>query len=143
MSASSPSTVSEQLRLPTPSGDDLAIARTLLTAITRRDELALLRLFAPDVWFRALVVREVLERHDALGAVAIYHGWFGRAEAFDVLGTSLAPAVSRSHLSYRVRLRPDWAPDVWHVIEQSGYVRVRDGRIARLDLVCTGFVPES
>jgi flavin-dependent dehydrogenase len=39
--------------------------------------------------------------------------------------------------------RPTWAPDVWHVIEQSGYARIADGRVRRLDLVCTGFVPEA
>jgi hypothetical protein len=138
MTATLPTTIAA----PTPTVDDLEVTRALLAAILHRDEAALLGLFAPDVWFRALVVRDLIEHHDALGAVATYHGWFGQAAAFEVLHASYAPAVSRHHLCYRVRLRPAWAPDVWHVIEQSGYVRIRDGRVSRLDLVCTGFVPE-
>jgi hypothetical protein len=45
----------------------------------------------------------------------------------------------------RCRLTPGgrgWVLWLWHVIEQTGYVRVQHGRIRRLDLVCTGFVPE-
>jgi hypothetical protein len=42
---------------------------------------------------------------------------------------------------YRVAERPAWVPEQWHVIAQTGYLRVRDGRISRLDLVCTGYHP--
>jgi hypothetical protein len=30
----------------------------------------------PDVWFRALVVRESIEHHDAVATVAAFRGWF-------------------------------------------------------------------
>jgi hypothetical protein len=124
-----------------PVADAATVARRLLEAIVHRDEPALFELLAPDVWLRAMLVREVIEHHDAVTAVARFHGWFGTAAACEVLDAATSPAFSREHLRYRFRLRPAWAPDVWHVIEQSGYARVRDGRVARLDLVCTGFVP--
>ena len=38
-------------------------------------------------------------------------------------------------------VRPDWEPDVWHVVEQSAYCRVADDHVTRLDLLCTGFFP--
>jgi hypothetical protein len=117
------------------------VARPFLDAVLARDERAMLDLLAPDVWFRAMLVRETVEHHDAVAAVAMFRGWFAHAAELRVLRRSTYPVTTRDHLSYRVLLRPAWAPDVWHVIEQSGYLRVQDGRVRRLDLVCTGFVP--
>ena len=118
------------------------LARSFLHAVLARDDPALRRLLADDVWVRAMLVREIIERHDADGAVELFRGWFGRAHELQVLHASTHPAATREAVAYRLRLRPDWAPDVWHVIEQSGYARFHHGRIRRLDLVCTGFVPE-
>jgi hypothetical protein len=127
---------------PTIPADEVVVRR-LLAAIVDRDEATLFELFAPDLWFRALLVHELVEHHDAVAALAMFRGWFGRGIPVEVLHTATYPVASRQYLSYRFRLQPEWAPDVWHVIEQSGYVRVREGRIARLDLVCTGFFPEA
>ena len=127
---------------PTLTADEVVVRR-LLAAIVDRDEATLFELFAPDLWFRALLIHELVEHHHAVAAVAMFRGWFGRGIPVEVLHTATYPVASRQYLSYRFRLRPEWAPDVWHVIEQSGYVRVRDGRVARLDLVCTGFFPEA
>jgi hypothetical protein len=122
--------------------DPEAVVRGFLAAVLARDEPRLFAHLRPDVWFRALLVRDVVEHHDAVSTTAVFRGWFVEAPDVEVLEVATAPALSRVHLRYRVRLRPAWAPDVWHVIEQSGYARVRDGAIARLDLTCTGFVPE-
>jgi hypothetical protein len=119
------------------------VAGALLRAIVERDEPALRELFAPDVWFRALAVHELLERHDVPSTLAILDGWFASAAEVQVLSAATAPAGCRELLRYRLRLRPLWSPDVWHVIEQTGYARVADGRVRRLDLLCTGFVPET
>jgi hypothetical protein len=115
------------------------LARGFLHAVLTRDDPALRRLLADDVWVRAMLVREIIERHDA---VELFRGWFGGAHELQVLHASTHPAATREAVAYRLRLRPAWAPDVWHVIEQSGYARFDAGRIRRLDLVCTGFVPE-
>lgn len=123
--------------------DPGTVTRQLLDAITRRDEPTLLALFAPDVWLRVMLVREVVEEHEAVSALARFHGWFGTAAACEVVRAVTHPAASRHFLSYRFVLRPPWAPEVWHTIEQSGYARVRDGRVSRLDLVCTGYVPST
>ena len=114
----------------------------LLTAIAGRDPAALAAVLAPDVWCRALVVREMIEVHTAQATVALFDGWFNHARDLEVLRLAAYPVASREHVSYRFRLRPDWAPQTWHVIEQSGYVRVHEGRVRRLDLTCTGFIPE-
>jgi hypothetical protein len=121
--------------------DDAVIADRFLEALVQRDEASLLALLDPDVWLRAMLVREVVEERDAVATLARFHGWFGSAVACEVLHAATTPIASRHHVTYRFLLRPAWAPDVWHLIEQSGYLRVRDGRISRLDLVCTGFHP--
>jgi hypothetical protein len=119
------------------------VAGQLLDAIVTRDDDRLRGLFSTDVWLRALIVRGTVEAHDVETAVATFRSWFGGAVHVQVLHTATYPIGGRDYLTYRLRLRPEWAPEVWHVIEQSGYARIQDGRVRRLDLVCTGFVPES
>jgi hypothetical protein len=119
-----------------------ALARTFLQAVVTCDEVALRRLLDDDVWLRAMLVRETVERHDAEQAVELFRHWFGTAHEVEVLHASTRPAATREAVTYRLRLRPHWDPGVWHVIEQTGYLRVQDGRIRRIDLVCTGFVPQ-
>jgi hypothetical protein len=121
--------------------DEAVLVDRFLRAVIQGDEATLFTLLDPDVWLRAMLVREVIEERDAVATIARLHGWFGSAVAREVLHAATSPVASRHHLSYRFLLRPVWAPDVWHLIEQSGYARVRDGRISRLDLVCTGFHP--
>lgn len=128
---------------PYPSHDDPeAVVRRFIAAVLARDEGRLFSHLQANVWFRALVVREVIEHHDAVSTAAAFRRWFVDAEEVESLEVVTSAALSRVHLRYRVRLRPAWEPEVWHVIEQCGYARVRDGAIARLDLTCTGFVPE-
>jgi hypothetical protein len=126
----------------TATATSTAPARAFLLAVVTGDEPALRRLLDEDVWLRAMLVREVVERHDADEAVALFRGWFGTAHEVQVLHASTHLAATREAVTYGLRLRPVWAPDVWHVIEQTGYIRIHDGRIRRIDLVCTGFVPE-
>jgi hypothetical protein len=122
--------------------DDLAVADRLVDAVTTADTDTLRRLLADDVWFRALLVREVVECHQVDETISWLHGWYGTAAARELLHRETTPVATRIRVAWQVRLRPAWAPDVWHVIEQSGYARIADGRVRRLDLGCTGFVPE-
>ncbi len=121
---------------------DTEVAQAFLRAVVSRDERRLRGLLADDVWVRAMLVREVVEGHGVDVAVELFHGWFGAAAEIQVLLATTSPVATREVVTYRLRLRPAWAPEVWHLIEQTGYLRVRDGRIRRIDLVCTGFVPE-
>jgi hypothetical protein len=118
------------------------VARALLMAIVTRDDARLRDLLADDVWMRAMLVREVVEHHDPDEVVDRFRGWYGGATALEVVRVTHDSVGTREAVSWQVRLRPPWAPDVWHLIEQRGYVRVRDGQVSRLDLVCTGFQPQ-
>ena len=118
-----------------------AVARRLLDAIVTRDFDSLDTILAADVWMRALLPREVVETHSAAAATEVIRGWFAAHEALEVVSTEQHTVEGREFLAYNLRVRPDWAPDVWHVVEQSAYCRVADDQITRLDLLCTGFFP--
>ncbi|HSK56459.1 MAG TPA: nuclear transport factor 2 family protein [Jiangellales bacterium] len=125
-----------------------ATAARFLEALAERDLDAILDLLAPDVWLRALLTREVAEARDAAAAARLLGTWVdapGGREVSEAAWTALADVgvPGRARIRYRFRLRPTWAPDTWHVIEQTGYLRVGpDGRITRLDLACTGYHAE-
>jgi hypothetical protein len=125
-----------------------ATAARFLEALAERDLDAILDLLAPDVWLRALLTREVAEARDARSATRLLGTWVdapGGREVSEAAWTALADdgVPGRARIRYRFRLRPTWAPDTWHVIEQTGYLRVGpDGRITRLDLACTGYHAE-
>ena len=125
-----------------------ATATRFLAALVARDLDTVQDLLAPDVWLRALLTREVAEARDAEAATLLIGTWFEAPEDREVLDTTWTVVASegvpgRARIRYRFRLRPTWAPDTGHVIEQTGYLRVGpDGRITRLDLACTGYHAE-
>jgi hypothetical protein len=99
-------------------------------------------LLADDIWMRAMLVREVVEAHDADTVVGYLAQWYGTALEVQLADSDEHPMMGRHFVRYRMRLRPAWAHDVWHVVEQAGYLTISDGRIRRLDLTCTGFFPD-
>ena len=116
-------------------------AVAFLDALRRRDWSALETLLAPDVWMRALLPKRVLEENTAIGVAAAYRRWYGGNGECQLLQAEHQTMVGREYLRYRFLLRPDFAPEQWHVVEQTGFCKIQDGRITRLDLVCTGFHP--
>jgi hypothetical protein len=121
----------------TPTASD--VAHRFLDAVAARDFPTLRALFASDVWMRALLPREVVETRTADDAVETFREWFAPHNSVTAVATDQHTMEGREYFSYRFRLKPDWAPDQWHVVEQSGYCRVADEQITRVDLVCTGF----
>lgn len=117
------------------------VTRRFLDALARRDFARVADTLAPDVWMRAMLVREIREAHDAPAAIAALKEWFATAASFEIRELEHATVEARQRLRWQFVLRPDWAPDTPHRIEQVGYAAVRRGRITRLDVVCTGFHP--
>lgn len=119
-----------------------AAVAAFLDALGRQDEAAIRATFAPGVWLRALLVRRTVEANSAADAAAVVAAWIG-GDGLTVLERAQHAFMGREYLRYRLLLRPSWATDVWHVIEQAGYAKVEQGRITRLDLTCTGYWPVS
>jgi hypothetical protein len=76
-------------------------------------------------------------REDIVGRFA---GWFAHGSDFSVLDSSREHVGTRSRLSWRFRMSRNGQPP--EVIEQVAFVDVgRDG-ITRIDLLCSGFLPD-
>lgn len=111
-----------------------------LDALTARDRARIEASLTPDVRMRALLPSGHREYTGPGAITAAFLSWFGEAEEFEVVATSVTEVAGRLSLSWRFRVQP--APfedgEGWHIIEQYA---VMDGseRIESIDLLCTGF----
>jgi hypothetical protein len=70
--------------------------------------------------------------------------WFGDTEDFELVEATVGDVAGRLHLRWRLRLRAERLGNGWFTVEQQAYAdAVASGRIARLDLLCTGYRPEA
>lgn len=113
-------------------------ARTWIGAIHAHDFAALEAVCAPNVAFRALVPSGLREAETRGGAVAWVERWFGDTDSAEILDAADGTVADRTWFTYRFHLRK---PAGWRLIEQQVYATVVDGRIERLDLLCSGFRP--
>jgi hypothetical protein len=111
-----------------------------LEALAQRDFAALEQLLAVDVWLRALLPRHLDEHYGSVETAEAFRTWYGAAEAFEALTVDHDTVAGKERIRYRFLLRPDWAPETWHVIEQMAFLSIKDGLIRKIDLVCTGFI---
>jgi hypothetical protein len=116
-----------------------AVGVGFLQALERQDWEALESCFADDVQFRALVPPGLREGSSAASAAGYLKRWFGDADEIVLVGSEVRTVEDRLSISYRVRAHEDQ----WYVVEQAAYCDVREGRIQRMDLLCSGFHPET
>jgi len=70
--------------------------------------------------------------------------WFGDTEDFELVEATVGDVAGRLHLHWRLRLRAERLGNGWFTVEQQAYAdAAADGRIVRLDLLCTGYRPEA
>ncbi|MBJ7598387.1 sulfurtransferase TusA family protein [Candidatus Nephthysia bennettiae] len=116
-------------------------AESFLRSLTRRDFAGLESSFAPASKARLLLPRrteELAGRSEIRGRL---EGWFGSASEFQVAGTGRDGIGPRERLSWRFRLVRDGRS--WEVIEQVAFVDAGPDGIRRMDLLCSGFHPET
>jgi hypothetical protein len=113
---------------------------TVLDALAVRDFVQLAECFAPSVQGRALLPPGHRDYDGADALVTAFRTWFGTASVFELVDSAVGEVAGREHLRWRFRGVREGSPEV---IEQQAYVdRGSDGRILRLDLLCSGFRPE-
>ena len=116
-----------------------AAARRLVDALAAKDYRAIYGALATDTRFRYLVPRGPGELVGAADVAAKYFQWFGDADPITVEDINVKRVADRISARYRFVLRK---PDGWKVIEQQTYLDVDEkGRIAAIDLLCSGFRP--
>jgi hypothetical protein len=129
--------------------DDTAVARwsvggVFLEALANRDYRLMATALGPAVRFRAMLPSGPKDWEGPAAVTEAFASWFGAADDFELVDATVGEVGGRLHLSWRLRVRP--APfgigDGWHVIEQQAYTDATD-TIDALDLLCSGFQPES
>lgn len=95
--------------------------------------------FTADVTFRALIPSGLQEGESAPAAAGYLRRWFGDADRLVLLDSDVRSLQDRLAIRYRFRAHEDQR----YVVEQQVYCDVQGDRIDRMDLVCSGFRPES
>jgi hypothetical protein len=114
------------------------LASRLIDAIAARDEPAIAACFADGAEFRALIPSGLRERSGATEAASLIVGWFADSTEFELLESHSDEIADRLHLSYRFAGVEEDEP---YVVEQQVFCTVRNGRIDRADVLCSGFRP--
>ena len=114
-------------------------SRALVAALARRDFASFTACLCPDVRLRALLPTGVREATGADRAAALFRSWFGDADDLELMETRDAAVGDRLRVSYRFRER--YADGSVEVIEQDAFCDLEGGRIAAIDLVCSGHRP--
>jgi hypothetical protein len=120
-----------------------AAAGSFLNGLAAQDFARLGGSLAADACLRALLPSGLREWGGADAIAHRFERWFGDTEDFDLVEAAVGEIGGRLHLHWRLRLRAERLGMGWFTVEQQAYADTDDsGRIARLDLLCTGYRPE-
>jgi hypothetical protein len=121
---------------------EFALAGAFLESLATQDFARLGGALTGDARLRALVPRGLREWTGAEVIADVFTGWFGRTEEFELVEANIGEVSGRLHLHWRLRLRAERLGAGWFTVEQQAYADTdASGRIARLDLLCTGYRP--
>lgn len=128
-----------------PVGDDdgrdpaRGAGERLVGAIAARDYARLFGILARDARLRYVIPSGPGQVAGAADVAAKYFEWFGDAVSLEVQKVLVQRVSDRTSASYRFLLREGRD---WEVVEQQSYLDVdADGRVAAIDLLCSGFRP--
>jgi hypothetical protein len=121
-----------------------AFAWSFLDGLAAQDFARLGEALTDQVRVRALLPGGAGEWTGAGAAARVFARWFGDTEGFELIEASVGEVGGRLHLHWRLRLRAERLGAGWFVVEQQSYADTgKDGRLIRLDLLCTGYRPEA
>ena len=116
-----------------------AVADRFVNALARQAWTELSTCFHETVNFSALIPPGLRTATGRAGATTYLKQWFGDADQLVLVSSNIDTVEDRVHISYRFRAHEDR----WYVVEQHLFCTVSDGQIDRMDLVCSGFRPDS
>ena len=120
-----------------------ALAGSFLKGLAAQDFARLGGALTADVRLRALLPGGFKEGAGAEAVAGRCARWFGDTEEYELVEATAGEVGGRLHLHWRLRLRAERLGAGWFTVEQQAYADTDDrGRIARLDLLCTGYRPE-
>jgi hypothetical protein len=117
-----------------------ALAGAFLEGLAAQDFVQLGGALAAEACLRALVPAGLRERAGAEAVAGQFARWFGDTEDFELVEATVGEVGGRLHLHWRLRLQAERLGTGWFTVEQQVYADTDgSGRIARLDLLCTGY----
>jgi hypothetical protein len=127
-----------------PTDHAAATAAAFLQGLADQDFAQLGGALAADARLRALLPKGLREWTGAEAVAGQFARWFGDTEDFELVEAALGDVGGRLQLRWRLRLRAERLGAGWFTVEQQAYGDAgEDGRLARIDLVCTGYRPEA
>jgi hypothetical protein len=120
-----------------------ALAGSLLEGLAAQDFAKLGDALTAGARLRALVPSGLRELAGAGAIAGQFARWFGDTGNFELVQATVGEVGGRLHLHWRLRLQAERLGAGWFTVEQQAYADTGDdGRITRLDLLCTGYRPE-
>jgi SnoaL-like protein len=113
-----------------------AVAADLAAAVARRDPQRLVETLTETVRLRALLPAAAIVAHGRADVAACFYGWFADFDTVEVLESAAEPVADRILIHYR--LAPTQRETRW-VCTQTAVCKLVDGRLAVIDLLCSGF----
>ena len=114
------------------------VGARLVQAIAAQDAAAIADCFSSDVQLRALIPPGLREREGADEAAALIAGWFGDSTELDLVDSHTDEVGDRLHVTYTFEGIEEGRP---YVVEHHLFCTLSKSRIARADLLCSGFRP--
>jgi hypothetical protein len=121
-----------------------ALAGSFLEGLAAQDFAGLDAAFTADARLRALLPGGFREWAGAQVIASRFARWFGDTEDFELLEATVGEVGGRLHLRWRLRLRAERLGPGWFTVEQQAYADAAGGgHINRIDLLCSGYLPEA
>jgi hypothetical protein len=120
-----------------------AVAGSFVQGLAAQDFAELGGTLAGGACMRALLPSGLWEWTGAEAIANRFARWFGDTKAFEFVEATVGEVGGRLHLHWRLRLQAERLGPGWFTVEQQAYADTDEsGRIAGLDLLCTGYRPE-
>jgi len=120
-----------------------AVAESFVRGLATQDFAELGGALAADSRLRALLPSGLRQWAGSEAIAERFARWFGDTTAFELVEATVGEFGGLLHLHWRLRLQAERLGPGWFTVEQQAYADTDDsGRIARLDLLCTGYRPE-
>jgi hypothetical protein len=112
------------------------LATAVAAAVADRDSSRLAAAVTDNVRLRALLPGGPIEEHGRVAVVARFGGWFAGLDAVGLVESAGQAVADRLLIHYRLDLAhrgTRWA------CTQTSICKIDDGRLATIDLLCSGF----
>jgi hypothetical protein len=113
--------------------------KAFVDALVRLDFEGMETTLEPNVKFRALVPGEFINVSTASEAVGCFRRWLGDKTDLELLHFKSGTLIDRLLVEYGFRLRRKNQP---YLVEQRICATVENGKLAVMDMVCSGLRPE-